>query len=530
MTKKRLSSITRRAALCGGAAILAAPTISRAQNERVLKFVPQADLTTLDPIFNTTAVTNNHAGLIFDSLYGLDAKYQPHPQMVEGHTVENNGLLWTMKLREGLCFHDGEPVLARDALASVRRWASRDVYGQEVLARSDEISAPDDRTLQFRLKRPFPNLPAALGKTGTPICAIMPERLAKTEGTKQVSEMVGSGPYRFLADERMAGARVAYARFEKYVPRPGGVLSRSAGAKIAHFDRVEWTVIPDQATAAAALMAGEVDWVDVTNNDLAPMMKRNRAIKVRHFQDSNVAIMRFNWLQPPFDKPAIRRAILGAVNQEDFMIAAYGTDPAAWRTGVGYFNSDSPMASKEGLEALTGPRDLAKVKRDLVAAGYTGERVVVLQPDDYPTLKAFAEVATDLLKQVGMNVHVQNADWGSISTRRANRGPLDQGGWSVFLTGVDITLDPGEHRPLRANGARAWFGWPDSPKLEALRSQWLDTTDIAAQKAICAQIQRQAIEDVPYIPLGEYFTLTAHKADLTGFSPGPPLFYGVRRV
>src|SRR5437879_4567697 len=201
MTKKRLSSITRRAVLCGGAAILAAPTISRAQNERVLKFVPQADLTTLDPIFNTTAVTNNHAGLIFDSLYGLDAKYQPHPQMVEGHTVENNGLLWTMKLRKGLCFHDGEPVLARDALASVRRWASRDVYGQEVLARSDEISAPHDRTLQFRLKRPFPSLPAALGKTGTPICAIMPERLAKTEGTKQVSEMVGSGPYRFLADE-----------------------------------------------------------------------------------------------------------------------------------------------------------------------------------------------------------------------------------------------------------------------------------------------------------------------------------------
>ncbi|HEY8613432.1 MAG TPA: ABC transporter substrate-binding protein [Roseomonas sp.] len=529
MTAKPALPITRRAGIGAGAALLAAPRLGQAQGQRVLKFVPQADLAVLDPVFTTAAVTTNHAGMVFDFLYGLDAKFRPHAQMVAGHVVENDGLTWTMTLREGLRFHDGEPVRGRDAVASIRRWGTRDMYGQEVIARADEITAPDDRTIRFRLKKPFPGLPAALGKNGASVCPIMPERLAGTEATKQITEMVGSGPFRFLADERMAGARVAYARFEGYVPRTDGAQSRASGPKIAHFDRVEWTVIPDQATAAAALMAGEVDWLEVTNNDLAPLLKRNRALSIRLTEDLFGTIMRFNWSQPPFDKPAIRRALLGAVNQEDFMVAAYGTDPAAWEAGVGYFTSDSPMASKVGLEVLTGPRDLAKVKRELIAAGYAGERVVVLQADDYPSLKGLAEVAADLLKQVGMNVEVQSGDWGTISTRRANRGSLDKGGWSVFVTGLSNTTDPGGHLGLRANGARAWFGWPDSPRLEELRQDWIAAADMEAQAAICAEMQRQALQDVPYIPLGEYRTLTSHKTDLTGFAPGAPLFYGVRR-
>ena len=155
-----------------------------------------------------------------------------------------------MRLREGLRFHDGTPVLARDALASIQRWGARDMYGQEVLGRAEEITASDDRTLRFRLKLPFPGLPAALGKNGSSVCAIMPERLAKTPPTQQITEMVGSGPFRFLPDERMAGARIVYERFADYVPRPGAAQSRLAGAKLAYFDRVVWSIIPDQATAA----------------------------------------------------------------------------------------------------------------------------------------------------------------------------------------------------------------------------------------------------------------------------------------
>jgi peptide/nickel transport system substrate-binding protein len=523
------SGLSRRALLGLGVTALAAPRLALGQAARVLRFVPQADLAVLDPVFTTAAVTANHACMVFDFLYGLDADFRPQPQMVDGHEVSQDGLLWTMRLREGLRFHDGTPVLARDAVASIQRWGARDMYGQEVLGRAEEITAPDDRTLRFRLKQPFPGLPAALGKNGASVCPIMPERLAKTPPTQQITEMVGSGPFRFLADEHMTGVRVVYGRFADYVPRPGAAQSRLAGAKLAHFDRVVWNIIPDQATAAAALTAGEIDWLEYTNNDLRPMLDRNRALRTRLVDDLTTTILRFNWLQPPFDNPAIRRALLGMVVQSDFMTAAYGDDPAAWVANAGFFTSNSPMASKAGMEALGSRRDMAKVKRDLAAAGYAGEKVVLLQAADYPSLKALAEVAADELRQVGINVDVQSGDWGTVSTRRANRGPLDKGGWSIFVTGLGNALDPGGHLGLRANGAKAWFGWPDSPRLEALRQDWIAAPDVRAQAAICADIQRQAFLDVPCIPLGEYRGLTAHRADLSGFAQGAPLFFGVKR-
>src|SRR6266481_577084 len=288
------SRLSRRTLLGLGVTALAAPRLALGQGARVLRFVPQADLAVLDPVFTTAAVTTNHACMVFDFLYGLDAYFRPQPQMVESHEVSQDGLLWTMRLREGLRFHDGNPVLARDAVASIQRWGARDMYGQEVLGRAEEITAPDDRTLRFRLKQPFPGLPAALGKNGASVCPIVPERLARTPPTQQITEMVGSGPFRFLVDEHMAGARVVYERFADYVPRPGAAQSRLAGAKLAYFDRVVWSIIPDQATAAAALMAGEVDWLEYTNSDLRPMLDRNRALRTRLVDDLTTTILRFN--------------------------------------------------------------------------------------------------------------------------------------------------------------------------------------------------------------------------------------------
>lgn len=521
------SHLFSRRSLLAGAAALAAPGIAGAADRKLLRFVPSSDLAVLDPLFSTAAITGTHGLMVFDTLYGLDEHFQAQPQMVAGHVVEDDGLTWTLTLRDGLRFHDGEPVLARDAAASIARWAARDMYGQEIAARANEIVALDDKRVRLRLKQPFSVLPDALGKNGPSICVVMPERLARTDPAQQVTEMVGSGPYRFLPNERMAGARVAYERFAGYVPRSGGATSRMAGPKNAHFDRVEWTVIPDQSTAAAALGNGEVDWVEALGSDVAPLLRRNPDLVLAYAKDSSASILRFNWLQPPFDKPAIRRAFLGAVNQVDTMTAGYGADTATWVADVGYFTSNSPMATSAGLEKLR-PRDMAAIRRDLQAAGYAGERVVLLQSSDVQSQQAIGEMAADMLRRAGINLDVQTADWGTVSTRRANRGPLDKGGWSVFTTGLTNSTDPGGHLGLRANGTKAWFGWPDSPRLEALRQDWFAAPGTAARADLCRQMQEQALEDVPYIPLGEYRALNGYRRGLTGFGPGSPLFYNVR--
>src|SRR4051794_31055558 len=213
----------RRQVIGAAVGALAAPALARGEQQRVLRFVPQADVTVLDPIWATSGMTQNHAYLVFDTLYGTDAQYRVQPQMVEGDVVESDGRDWRLTLRDGLRFHDGTPVLARDVVASVKRWGQRDTFGQALLAATDELSAPSDKVVRFRLKHAFPLLPDALGKLGTSMPAIMPERLARVDAMTQVTEMVGSGPFRFRADEWRQGDRIVYERFEGYVPRSGGV-------------------------------------------------------------------------------------------------------------------------------------------------------------------------------------------------------------------------------------------------------------------------------------------------------------------
>jgi peptide/nickel transport system substrate-binding protein len=501
----------------------------------MLRFVPQADLAVLDPILTTAGVTRSHAYLVFDTLYGVtgpEEGFKPVPQMAAGHRVEDDGRTWRVTLRDGLVFHDGAKVLARDCVASIRRWGVRDTFGQALLGRVDEISAADDKTIVFRMKRPFHLLPDALGKVAANVCAIMPERLAATDPFKQVTEMVGSGPYRFKADERVQGSRFVYERFAGYQPRADGLPAWTSGPKIAHFDRIEWQIIPDQATPAGALQAGEVDWWELPPSDLLPMLRRGGKLRVVNAEPTgNYAFLRPNHLHPPFDNPAVRRALLGAIDQDEFMEAVIGDDKSLWQTPCGFFAPLSPMASGAGMPVLTGKRDDAQVRRDLKAAGYAGEKIVLLAPQDVPNQKAMTEIAADMMRRVGMNVDYQAVDWGTVMQRRANKGAPAQGGWNAFVTrfvGSEM-FTPGVNAGLRCNGGQAWFGWPSSSRIEELREAWFDAPNLAAQRTLAGQIQEQAFEDLPYYPLGLYYNPTAYRADLIGVLDGGPFFWNVRR-
>ena len=521
----------RRTFLAATAATLAAPRIGNAQAAKPLRFVPDADLAIVDPVITTSYQTRDHGFMIYDTLYGQDSAYRIRPQMVEGHVVEDDGRTWKLSLRDGLAFHDGERVLARDAAASVQRWGKRDSFGQALMAVVDEISAPDDRTIRVRLKQPFPLLPDALGHYSPSMCAVMPARIAATDPGKAVTEFVGSGPFRFKADERVPGSLVVYEKVAGYVPR-NEPADRTAGGKVVHIDRVEWSVIPDTATVANALTSGEVDWWGTPSADLLPLLRRSRGVVTPVLVPSGtIATMRFNQLNPPFDNAAIRRAIVHAVKQSDYMIAVQGEDPSTWRDGVGYFCPDTPMASDAGMENLTSPRDLDAVRRELDAAGYRGERVVLLGPMDIPSTKALAEVTADLLKRLGINLDFQAMDWATLVQRRAKMDPVDQGGWSIFQTswgGVD-QFNPAVHAFLRGNGRNGIFGWPSSPRIEALRTAWFKAPDLAAQQEICRQLQLEAFQDVPYIPLGQVLGPTTYRAELKGVLTGLPLFWNITR-
>jgi len=344
-----------------------APSLARSEQTRKLIFVPTSDLTVLDPVVTFNRPTHNYAHLVFDTLYGIDTNWMAQPQMVEGHAVDEDGLVWTLKLRDGLRFHDKEPVLARDVVASIRRFAARISFAAALMAATDELSAPDDRTVRFRLKRPFPHLPEALAGPGGTVPAIMPERLAAESPYKPVAEIVGSGPYRFLAEEHISGARAAFERFALYKPRDGGAVGFTSGPKITHFDRVEWVTL-DAFSAMAALSRGEIDWWESPPRDLVDQLARDRNVTVVSHYVTAIGIARFNQLYPPFDNPAIRRALLGAIDQAEAMTAVAGTDPANWRDGIGLFGTGTPFAS-DGNRGAARPAGLSGGEAGLGASG-----------------------------------------------------------------------------------------------------------------------------------------------------------------
>ncbi|HEY4254095.1 MAG TPA: ABC transporter substrate-binding protein [Roseomonas sp.] len=523
----------RRDLVLGAAAIgLARPALAQPAAARVLKYVPQSDLTVLDPVVTTAYITRTHALMVYDQLYGLDSQLRPQPQMVEGHTVDQDGKLWTFRLREGLLFHDGEPVRGRDCVASIRRWAQRDALGQMLLSRTVEMTAPDDRSFTIRLQRPFGPMLETLAKIGPSALFIMPERFAATDPSRPITEAIGSGPFRFLPNERIVGARVAYERNPAYRPREGGEVDWAAGPKQVFFDRVEWAVMPDAGTAAAALRNGEVDWWENPPNDLLPVLRRSRDVVVQRASQLGIfGTGVFNCLHPPFDKPAVRRAVLGAMSQADFMTACAGADPGLWSAGIGVFTPGTPLANAAGIEAITGPRDIERSRREVREAGYNGERVVLMAPSDQPVLTALAEVGRDLLVRLGMNVDYVVSDWGTLVQRRAKKEPPSQGGWSMFHTtwnGLD-GINPGVMQFLRANGDGAWFGWPTVPALDAARAAWFDAPDMAAQRGIAERIQRIVFDEAPYLPTGQYFGFSAWRRDISGTIPAIYAFWNARR-
>lgn len=515
---------------------LAAPAMAQTTAARVLRYSPHANLPNIDPFTNTAFIARDHAFLVFDQLYGMNEQFQPQPQMVEGHVVENGGLLWRFTLRQGLRFHDGSPVRGRDCVASIRRWGRRDAFGQVLMSRVDEMTEVSDRVFEIKLKQPFPKMIEAFSKVTTSCLFIMPERLGNVDPFQNITEAVGSGPFRFVRDQWVPGSRVVYERNPDYTPLPQGTASMTAGPKIVHFDRVEWNIMPDPATASAALQSGEIDWWEQPTADLFPLLARNRNITVEVINNTGlIGIFRPNHLVPPFNNPAVRRAVVTAVNQMDFMTAVIGDAGVTGytdlrRTGIGFFAPEGPCGNDVGLDRLKN--DIAAARRELEAAGAIGARMVLMNATDLYSINQASLVGADLFRRMGFNVDLASTDWGTMVARRASRNGLDQGGWSGFFTfwaGVDH-WNPSSHAAIRGHGDQAWPGWPTIPAMEAQRDAWFNAPDEAGERAAAREMQRIAFDEVPYVPTGRYYQPTAHRRNLTGILKGqPPLFWNVRR-
>jgi peptide/nickel transport system substrate-binding protein len=493
--------------------------------QKVLKFIPQADLRILDPITTTAYITRNHGYMVYDTLFAIDAKFNVRPQMVDKYEVSPDKLTYTFTLRDGLKFHDGQPVRSADCIASIERWAKRDALGQKLAEATDSWKAVNDKTFTLHLKKPFGLVLDALAKPSSNVPFIMPERIAKTDAFTNITDATGSGPFKFVKEEWVPGNKVVYVKNPDYVPRKEPP-SWASGGKVVKVDRVEWIYIPDSATAAAALNAGEADWWEQMPPDLIPVLQKNKDIKVENIDPlGSMGVLRFNFLFPPFNNEKMRQALLYVLDQKDYVLGIAG-DMKNGRTCYSYFTCGTPLSSEVGAEPMKGKRDFDKAKQLIKEAGYKGEKIVIISATDQPIVHSQTLLTAELLKKLGLNVEIQAGDWGTLISRRAVKNPIDKGGWSIFhtwLVGPDVT-SPAVNFAIRGSGDKAWFGWPNDPTLEKLRDDWFAATDPAASKKAAEAVQKRAFEFVPYIPTAQFILPTAYRTNLSGLIIAPVTF------
>ncbi len=504
-----------------------------AQSANVVRFVPYGALQVLDPIWTTAKVTAYHGALIYDTLFGLDAAMRPQPQMVESWKLSDDRLVYSFTLRDGLKWHDGTAVTGADCAASVRRWAGKAAGGQQMMKRVKEIVPTGKGSFEIRLTEPYGLTVDLLAENISPTCFMMREKDAETDPNTQIKDTIGSGPFRFIADKWVPGSKVVYEKNADYVPRkepPSGM----AGGKVVHIDGVEWSNMADAQTAMAALQAGEIDFYETPPLDLIEVLKGDPSIKLEVLNKlGNVGELRMNHLQPPFDKVEARQAMLHLVDQKQYMQAAIG-NPAYYKICGSLFGCGTPMENDANLDWMKTAPDYKLAKELFKKAGYDGRPIVILQPTDVPILSTAAEVTAQLLRKADVKVELAASDWGGLVTRRAVKGPVDQGGWNIFHTyaGGVAMANPIAISEAAANGPKAWYGWPSNEKQEQLREAWAAAPTLEAREKVARELQQNGYDFVIECVFGQWVAPVAYRDVLSDIVPVPAIipFWGMKKA
>jgi peptide/nickel transport system substrate-binding protein len=528
-SRQLTSGLTRRTLIragAGTAGLLAMPAILRlsarsayadADPKSILKVAPEVDLKVFDPIWTTATITSTYGYLVYDTLFSVNMKLEPKPQMVERYDADDDGLTHKFVLRDGLKWHDGTAVTAKDCVASIRRWAARFGEARIMMERTASLDATDDKTFVLKLKEPFGPVLQTLGNP-IQVAFMMPQKVAETDPFTQITTKIGSGPFIFVEEEWRPGARVVFRKNPDYKAR-SEPCDGYTGGKAVHVERVEWTVIPDSAVQTAALTTGELDYLTNAVPDQVRQMRSNPNIATGPIDPLGWQLhIRMNSLNPPFNNAKARQALqmLVVSRQEDYL-SATGYTGDLGKACLSPFVCGSPNELTTGTERFQ-KYDPERIKALFKEGGYNGEPIVLMDPTDQPSLHPQALVLSEQLKDVGVNVDLQAMDWAALVGRRSIKAApsQDRGGWNIFPTAwpSSAMMDPIINAPIDSScDQKNWFGWPCDEKMQKLRLDYLAARSADDRRKVMEQIQAEFFEEAPYAYAGQYFPPIAYRKD-----------------
>jgi peptide/nickel transport system substrate-binding protein len=482
----------------------------------VLKVVAQSSITSIDCMYACPAVAMGISQHIFEPMFAFDGDGIPQPVMVDRWSASDDGKVWTLRLRDGLKFHNGQPVTA-EAVANSFMRAAPSAAGLSFLLdalESDGVSTPDDLTVEMKFRDPIGILPELFSFPWPP-ANVYPADIAKIPSSEDVGEenYIGSGPYELVLWER--GNRLAVERFDGYVPRTV-TSSGMAGRKHAYLDRIEWLQIPAEETKIAGLKTGEWDVVENAGLDFFNELDENPDIEIARYP-FHQSVMPFNTSHPPTDNKLIRQAIQAAVDVDTFMSALGPKE--IWFPCPAHYYCGTALESRVA-EEFYDQNNAAKARQLMEQAGYDGTPIKILNPTDYATIRFSGEVMKRVLEDVGFNVEMPAMDWATVYSTASNTDEWNlYGSWGVFWAAPSPVAD------VTLSSTFPPMDWSND-EAKQLRIDYARAGDSQERTRIIDRVQEILYDEVPFIRLGQWSAIHPYRSWVKNFTvPAAPVYF-----
>jgi peptide/nickel transport system substrate-binding protein len=464
----------------------------------------------LDP-HSTTAVITREIGInVFETLFTLDAKYQPVPLLAEGAEALDGGKRYVIRLRKGVRFHNGKELAAADVVASLTRWGKVASTGKALFRTVEAVEAKDPGTVEIRLKEPSAGLLVILAQLGS-AAVIYPKDVVDATGDGHLKEYVGTGPFKFV--EHRPDRHIKLVRFDGYLS-PTGPANGLGGQRVAYVDELYFLPVPDYAIRTAGIQTGEYQYAQQIKPDQYERLKAIPGVEPVVVKPYGWVTAVLNTRQGLMTDKRLRQAFQATIDVEPAMLAAMGHKDF-YRLDPGIFFQEQATHSRAG-EKLYNQRDREKARRLLREAGYQGQPVRWIVTTEYEHHYKPALVAKSQLEEVGFKIDLQVMDWATVVQRR-NKPEL----WDVFSTAFVFEPDSVTYAVVLCE----WPGWWCNPDKEQLLQAIARELDAKKRYALWERVQTLMYEDAARIRLGDYFRMDAKRREVQGFRSGPYMHF-----
>lgn len=455
----------------------------------------------LDTHTNTTTATSNLAKNIFETLVTMDSNYVVQPMLADSWEIKEDGRVIEFKLREGVKFHNGEPMTAKDVVASMNRWLENSSSAAETFDEAS-FSEIDEHTVKLEMSKPTSTALVVLAYSGGELASIMPASVIENIEGDKLTEYIGTGPFKFESWKQ--DQQIHLKKYEEYASReePADGL---AGKKEALVDDLYFKFVADSSTRLAGIQSGEYDVAHSIPYDSTDQLKNNKNIKL-YSSPNTILNIYFNKKKGLFANQAARDALAAGIDKEAILKASFG-DPENYEKThhMMMYHQEGQWNSDVGKDEYN-IHDVNKAKELFKEAGYNGEKITIMATRDYEFVYSSAVVLQEQLKQMGIDTDIEVYDWPTFVDKRENP------------ENYDITIIPNTAKPEPSSLAfmRSDFtGWTDSEELDALLEDFRRAPSLEEAQKKYNDLQAWFIDYKPIVKIGDVNSIYASRDNIS---------------